>query len=149
MGSRLFVGNLPYACNEEDLRGLFEPRFPVRDVRIVTDRETGRSRGFAFVELEGDAEAAIGALDGSELGGRKLAVREAHERAGKPSRRREGARKAPEVQAMVRRGGGSFRETRSRAKDGRLWQAPLEPSELESWGPPARADGKRRDEEEW
>ncbi|HEY8430345.1 MAG TPA: hypothetical protein VIL20_18320 [Sandaracinaceae bacterium] len=145
MGSRLFVGNLPYACSEADLRGLFEPRFAVRDVRIVTDRDTGRSRGFAFVELEGGADEAIDALDGSELGGRKLAVREARERAGKPSRR-DGARKQPEVQAMVRRSG--FRETRMRVKDGRLWQAPLDPSELESWGPPpGRADGKRRDED--
>lgn len=140
MGSRLFVGNLPYTCTDDDLRGMFEPRWIVRDVRIVTDRETGRSRGFAFVELADDHEAreAIAAVDGREVGGRRLAVREAHERAGKPARRREPDRRGPEVEAVVRRGPASFRDARGRARDdGRLWHAPPEPSGVD-WGAPAR-----------
>lgn len=157
MGSRLFVGNLPYSCTEEDLRDLFEPRFRVLDVRIVTDRETGRSRGFAFVELDGDgsAGAAIESLDGGELGGRRLAIREAHERTSKPQRRRDGERKQPAVEAVVRRGSsGGFRDTRRHGGggDGRRWQAPPEPSGIGSWGPAPSAPTRKRepdDEPEW
>ncbi|MCZ7685166.1 MAG: RNA-binding protein [Sandaracinaceae bacterium] len=136
MGSRLFVGNLPYSCTDDDLRGLFEPRWIVRDVRIVTDRETGRSRGFAFVELasDDDAREAIEALEGREIGGRRLSVREAHERSGKPQRRQASGGRRPEVEAVVRRGAGSFRDARSRSRDdGRLWHAPPEPSGVD-WG---------------
>ncbi len=137
--SRLFVGNLPYSCTEGDLRGLFEGGFVVRDVRIVTDRETGRSRGFAFVELEGDAAGAIQRFDGHELGGRRLAVREAHERSGKPPRR-NGDRKQVQVEAVVRRSAGPPRDARPRPRggDGRRWHAPPEPGSIDDWGAPAR-----------
>lgn len=86
MGQRLFVGNLAYGTSEQTLRGLFDNgTWTVREVKIITDRETGRSRGFGFVELGDDASAqsAIEQLDGVELEGRRLAVREAYERPGR------------------------------------------------------------------
>jgi RNA recognition motif-containing protein len=83
MGKRLYVGNLPYQCEEAQLRALFEQDGrQVEEVKIVTDRETGRPRGFAFVEMSTDAQAAtaIEALHGTEFGGRPLTVSEARER---------------------------------------------------------------------
>jgi cold-inducible RNA-binding protein len=83
MGKRLYVGNIPYQTSEAQLRALFEEGGgEVSEVKIVTDRETGRPRGFAFVELASDAqaEAAVGALNGKEFGGRPLTVSEARER---------------------------------------------------------------------
>jgi cold-inducible RNA-binding protein len=75
----LFVGNMNFQTTESELRGLFEPFGQVTRVHIAMDRETGRSRGFAFVEMPNDAEAAqaIAALDGKDLGGRNLKVNEA------------------------------------------------------------------------
>src|SRR6201987_1998229 len=75
----LFVGNIPHSTTEGELRPLFEAHGAVERVSIVTDRETGRSRGFAFVEMtDGDAAGkAIAALDGSDLGGRPMKVNEA------------------------------------------------------------------------
>jgi RNA recognition motif-containing protein len=84
MGKRLYVGNIPYQTSEEQLRTLFEEGGgQVQEVKIVTDRETGRPRGFAFVELASDAqaEAAVGSLNGKPFGGRPLTVSEARERA--------------------------------------------------------------------
>src|SRR5437870_586319 len=84
MGKRLYVGNLPYQCDEAQLRALFEQEGrQVEEVKIVTDRETGRPRGFAFVELATDAQAqaAVTALNGKPFGGRPLTVSEARERA--------------------------------------------------------------------
>jgi len=83
MGKRLYVGNIPYQTSEAELRALFEEGGgEVSEVKIVTDRETGRPRGFAFVELASDAqaEAAVGALNGKAFGGRPLTVSEARER---------------------------------------------------------------------
>jgi RNA recognition motif-containing protein len=85
MGTRLYVGNLPYDADEEELRRLFEgDGRSVSQVSIVTDRDTGRPRGFAFVEMSSqkDAEAAISVLNGQEFGGRSLVVNEARERTG-------------------------------------------------------------------
>jgi len=75
----IFVGNLSFAATEESVRGLFERYGTVNSARIMTDRETGRSRGFAFVEManEGEADQAINALNGSTLDGRTLNVNEA------------------------------------------------------------------------
>lgn len=87
MGKRLYVGNIPYQTSEEQLRSLFEGvGGTVAEVRIVTDRETGRPRGFAFVELatEAQAEAAVDALHGKPFGGRPLTVSEAKERSPAP-----------------------------------------------------------------
>jgi RNA recognition motif-containing protein len=82
MGSRIYVGNLPFTADESQVRALFEPSGGVREVRIVEDRETGRPRGFAFVEMNSDAEAeaAIKAVHGLNFGGRTLTVNEARER---------------------------------------------------------------------
>ena len=75
----LFVGNIPHSTTEAELRALFEPHGAVERVSVVTDRETGRSRGFAFVEMTdaGAADKAVVALDGSDLGGRPMKVNEA------------------------------------------------------------------------
>ena len=82
MSKKLYVGNLPFSSTEEDLRGVFERHGSVDSVAVITDRETGRPRGFAFVEMsEASAAAdAIRALDGSDLGGRSIRVNEAQER---------------------------------------------------------------------
>src|SRR5450755_2475893 len=84
MGNRLYVGNLPYSVTELDLRDLFSPIGTVTEAKIVTDRETGRPRGFGFVEMSNEAEAkkAIQELDGRDVGGRPVAVKEAEERRG-------------------------------------------------------------------
>lgn len=79
---RLFIGNLDFSADENDLRGAFAPYGTVTAVNIVLDRETGRPRGFGFVEYanSNDARDAIAALDGKDLRGRNLRVSEAHER---------------------------------------------------------------------
>ncbi len=84
MGKKLYVGNLPFSATEEDLRELFETHGAIESVSVITDRETGRARGFAFVEFEeaSSAEAAIQALDGRDMDGRSIRVNEAHERRG-------------------------------------------------------------------
>ena len=75
----IFVGNLDFSVREEAIRSLFETYGTVERVSIMTDRETGRSRGFAFVEMtnEGEAERAISALNGTDMSGRALNVNEA------------------------------------------------------------------------
>src|SRR5436305_13391616 len=75
----LFVGNMNFQTSEADLRALFEPFGQVTRVHMAMDRETGRARGFAFIEMPNDEEAAkaIAGLDGKELGGRNLKVNEA------------------------------------------------------------------------
>ncbi len=75
----IFVGNLDFAATESSLRSLFEPFGTVERINLVTDRDTGRSRGFAFVEMADSAEAdrAIAALNGSNLDGRALNINEA------------------------------------------------------------------------
>jgi RNA recognition motif-containing protein len=75
----IFVGNLNYAATESNLRELFEPFGAVESARIMTDRETGRSRGFGFVTMPNDSEAqnAMSALNGKNVSGRPLVVNEA------------------------------------------------------------------------
>jgi len=75
----IFVGNLDFAATESSIRSLFEPYGSVQRVNLVTDRDTGRSRGFAFVEMTDSSEAdkAIAALQGAQLDGRALNVNEA------------------------------------------------------------------------
>ncbi|HXJ19403.1 MAG TPA: RNA-binding protein [Polyangia bacterium] len=84
MGRRLYVGNLSYDTTELDLREVFGKLGTVADAKVVMDRETGRPRGFAFVEMSSDQEAqtAIAELNGRELGGRAVTVNEAQERSG-------------------------------------------------------------------
>ena len=74
---KIFVGNLDFGATEESVRALFEPYGAVESVSVITDRDTGRSRGFAFVEMAEGADAAINALNGSNFGGRTLKVNEA------------------------------------------------------------------------
>jgi cold-inducible RNA-binding protein len=80
----LFVGNMSFQTTEADLRALFEPFGQLSRVHIAMDRETGRARGFAFVEMPNDAEAAkaIQGLDGKDLGGRNIKVNEARPKEG-------------------------------------------------------------------
>jgi cold-inducible RNA-binding protein len=83
MGKRLFVGNLSFQTTEESLATLFQQGgWNVASISVVTDRDTGRSRGFAFAEMNSDADAAAAmkALDGTQLDGRALRVNEAEER---------------------------------------------------------------------
>ncbi len=78
----IFVGNLPFTASESDLRGIFAEYGEIESVAIITDRDTGRSRGFGFVELAADARSqdAIRDLDGMDLGGRNIKVNEAKPR---------------------------------------------------------------------
>ena len=84
MGTKIYVGNLPWRATDAQLSELFGAHGEVTDARIVTDRETGRSRGFGFVTMASDdaAQAAIRALNGHSLEGRSLVVNEAREQAG-------------------------------------------------------------------
>lgn len=79
MAQKLYVGNLPFSATEDDLRGMFEAHGTVLSVSVITDRETGRPRGFAFVEME-DGNQAIASLNGVDYGGRQMKVNEARER---------------------------------------------------------------------
>lgn len=102
----IFVASLDYGLQEEELRGAFEAYGEVTSVKIVTDRETGRSKGFGFVEMSNDEEGtqAIEALDGSSLRGREMAVKEA---------RPQGERSGGGFRGG-NRGGGGYRERRDR-----------------------------------
>ena len=79
MNRKLYVGNIPYETTEGDLQALFEQAGAVESVQVMRDRETGRARGFAFVEMatEADAQNAVAQLHDREFGGRRLAVNEA------------------------------------------------------------------------
>ncbi len=83
----IFVGNLSYQSGEDSIRPLFTPYGEVESVKVIVDRETGRSRGFGFVEMPNDdeARAAIEALDGKELEGRALRINEARPRQDRPT----------------------------------------------------------------
>ena len=81
MAQKIYVGNLPFSSTDEEVRTLFATHGDVLSCTVLTDRDTGRSRGFGFVEMsEQEAAAAIQALDGVELGGRNLRVNEARPR---------------------------------------------------------------------
>jgi RNA recognition motif-containing protein len=82
MTKSLYVGNLPWSATEEEIRNLFATHGTVNSVKLISDRETGRARGFGFVEMEDpDAAGAVQALDGSSFGGRTLRVNEAQPKA--------------------------------------------------------------------
>ncbi len=84
----IYVGNLPFSTNDDEIKGLFEAYGTVNSVNLITDRDTGRLRGFGFVEMEdADAAKAIESLDGQDFGGRSLKVNEARERQEKPRNR--------------------------------------------------------------
>ncbi len=79
---RIYVGNFAYEMTEQELREAFEAHGQVQEVHMVSDRDSGRSKGFAFVEMPtgAEAQAAIGALNGKEFGGRAITVNEARPR---------------------------------------------------------------------
>jgi cold-inducible RNA-binding protein len=87
---RIFVGNLAFTTTEEDLGQLFHPYGTIERVQIIIDRDTGRSRGFGFIEMPNATEAqeAIEALNGTSLGGRTLSISEARRREGEEHPRR-------------------------------------------------------------
>lgn len=77
----IYVGNLPFTATEDEVRDLFAADGEVNEVRLMSDRETGRPRGFGFVKMgSDDAQAAIDALNGTNLGGRDLRINEAEDR---------------------------------------------------------------------
>ena len=82
MGKKLFVGNLPFKTTGDDLKGLFSTAGTCESASVIMDRETGKSRGFGFVEMasEPEAESATASLNGSELDGRKITVAPANDR---------------------------------------------------------------------
>ena len=87
MSKSIYVGNLPWSATEEQVQALFAEYGKVLSVKLISDRETGRARGFGFVEMEdADAAAAIEALDNHDFGGRTLRVNEAKPRAPRPTR---------------------------------------------------------------
>lgn len=100
MATKLYVGNLPYSAREEGLKAHFEKAGAVTSVKIIIDRETGRSKGFAFVEMESEdaARNAVSSLDGQEFDGRSLRVSEA-----KPQPEREN--RGPRTGGFNRGGG--------------------------------------------
>ncbi len=86
MSTNIYVGNLPFSATEDEVRDLFGTYGTVASVNLITDRETGRLRGFGFVEMTSGGEEAITALDQTELGGRRLNVNPAKPREERPAR---------------------------------------------------------------
>lgn len=88
MSKSLYVGNISFSSSEDDIRNLFSQFGEVMSVKFIMDRETGRFRGFGFVEMDDNAaREAVQALDGKEVGGRALKVNEAQPRESRPPRR--------------------------------------------------------------
>lgn len=88
MGNKLYVGNLPYSYRDDDLQQAFSQYGTVSSAKVMMERDTGRSKGFGFVEMGSDAEAqaAIGAMNGQQVGGRGLVVNEARPMEARPPR---------------------------------------------------------------
>lgn len=84
MSKNLYVGNLPFTTTDEDLRDAFSAYGTVARAQVVSDRETGRSRGFGFVEMESGGDAAIDGMNGKDMNGRALTVNEAKPRENRP-----------------------------------------------------------------
>ncbi len=86
MGKKLYVGNLAYGVTDSDLETMFSPHGTVQTAQVIMDRDTGRSKGFGFVEMSSDqeAQAAIAALNGQQSNGRSLTVNEAKPREDRP-----------------------------------------------------------------
>jgi RNA recognition motif-containing protein len=94
METKLYVGNLPYSATEDELQSMFASAGTVKTVTVVRDRDTGRSRGFAFVEMEtqADAQKAISMMNGKDMGGRALTVNMARPREDRSGGRPGGSR---------------------------------------------------------
>ncbi|UCU94291.1 RNA recognition motif domain-containing protein [Hydrogenophaga taeniospiralis] len=104
MGNKLYVGNLPYTVRDEDLQQAFSAYGSVNSAKVMMERDTGRSKGFGFVEMGNDAEAqaAVEGMNGQSLGGRSLVVNEARPMEARPPRTGGGGFGGP------RGGGGGF-----------------------------------------
>lgn len=87
MSKKIYVGNLPFSASDDEIRDLFSEFGTVESVNLITDRDTGRPRGFGFVEMSDGADEAIQALNDTEMGGRKLKINEARPRQERPPRR--------------------------------------------------------------
>lgn len=107
MGKKLFVGNLPYTADDGALQALFSTHGNVESARVIVDRETGRSKGFGFVEMGSDDEAlkAVEALDGADMQGRAIRVAEA-----RPQEPRSGGGRGGRGFGGGRGGRGGFRD---------------------------------------
>jgi len=92
VAKKLYVGNLSYGITDTDLQNLFEPHGSVQSAQVIKDRDTGRSKGFGFVEMDNgkEADAAITALNGQENNGRALTVNEARPREDRAGSQRSG-----------------------------------------------------------
>ena len=125
----LFVGNMSFQTTESDLRARFEPFGTITRVHAAVDRETGRARGFAFVEMANDEEAAqaIAALDGKEVGGRNLKVNEARPKTEGGGSRGGGGYRGGGGGGGDRSGGGGGRERFSNENYGDAARKPREP----------------------
>jgi RNA recognition motif-containing protein len=108
MGKKLYVGNLSYSTTDESLRGAFSSFGTVDSAKVIMDRETGRSKGFAFIEMSSDEEAAaaLAGLDGQEVDGRSLRVSEARPQEGGGGRSGGGGRGGGGFGGGGRSGGG-------------------------------------------
>ena len=94
MTKKIYVGNLSYQATEDEVRDMFSEYGTVESIAMISDRETGRFRGFCFVEMpDGDADAAIAAVNGKEIGGRNLRVNEARPGGGGPHGSSSGGRR--------------------------------------------------------
>jgi RNA recognition motif-containing protein len=108
MGKKLYVGNLAYSIGDSDLEQMFAPHGTVQSAQVIMDRDTGRSKGFGFVEMGSDQEAqtAITALNGKEVEGRALTVNEARPREDRGGGGGRGGRGGPGGGGRGGRGGG-------------------------------------------
>jgi len=88
VSTNIYVGNLPFDVTEETIRDLFSPFGAVETVKLITDRDTGRLRGFGFVEMSSGGQEAIAALNEKELNGRRITVNPAKPQQERPARRR-------------------------------------------------------------
>lgn len=93
MSKNIYVGNLPFTTTSDDLRDWFSEHGPVTRAQVATDRDTGRSRGFGFVEMTEGGDAAITALNGSQIEGRTLTVNEAKPKTDRPRSASPGGRR--------------------------------------------------------
>jgi RNA recognition motif-containing protein len=87
MSKKIYVGNLPFSASDDEIRTMFEEFGTVESVNLITDRDTGRPRGFGFVEMSDGADKAIQALHQKDMDGRSLNVNEARPRTERPQRR--------------------------------------------------------------
>ena len=101
MSKRIYVGNLPFSASDDEVRDLFGEYGSVTEVNLVTDRDTGRPRGFGFVEMEDGADEAISAINGTDMGGRTLNVNEARPRTERGTPRRRWRRRRRPASRLV------------------------------------------------